>query len=224
MRITAISGSSRRGNCHRALEIFLEAAAGPRVETELIDLSDKTLGECNGACHETCHPRDGEGRILPGGWFLCTRRDDGDRVLDAMVRADALVLATPVLFGNFSARLKTLMERSNALCTFDRGANHSFLAGKPAAAIAVGGARHGGQELALAGLVNYFMAVQMVPVGLAEYQGALGLSLVKDSPGHLEGDLWTDYEFKEMGAVECLRAYGKKMADLLLAAEGGRTR
>lgn len=212
MIITGINGSVRRGNCRLALELFLEGARQEGADTRIIDLGELSLETCQGICHDQCHPLDGQNRLQPGGWHRCTRQDDGAGVLEQMVRSDGIVLASPVLFGNVSALLKTLMERSNALSSFARGANQSFLKNKWGAALAVGGARHAGQEITLQSMVNYFMVLQMLPVGLGEYQAPLGLSLVGDDVGSILKDRWTDYEIKEADARTYLQAYGRKLA------------
>ena len=219
MLITGINGSIRQGNCRLALEHFLGGAREEGARTQLIDLGELSLETCQGVCHDTCHPLDDEGRLQPGGWHLCTRRDDGAAVLEQMVRSDGIVLASPVLFGNVSALLKTLMERSNALSSFAQNENQSFLKDKWGAALAVGGARHAGQEITLQSIVNYFMVLQMLPVGLGEYQAPLGLSLLGDDVGSVLEDTWTDYEIKEASARSYLRAYGRKLGRLCQEAD-----
>ena len=214
MNIVGISGSIRKGNCFLALEKLLESAREEGARTRLIDLGSCRIETCQGSCHDTCHPFDENGNLLSGGWHSCTRGDDGAGVLEEMVNADAVVMASPVLFGNLSATLKTLMERSNSVASFAMEENQSFMAGKWGAAVAVGGARHAGQEIALQSIMNYYLVVQMHPVGLGEYQAPLGLSLLGDDAGSILNDQWTDYEIKKADSIEYLRAYGKKLARL----------
>ena len=193
MRITAVVGSQRNGNCVQAAELLLDGARDAGAMTSLITLSEKKNSSCAGTCHDVCHPRDTEGRLIPEGWLRCTRKDDGIGVLQAMVDSDVIVMISPVLFGNISALLKTLMERTNALCSFDQERDLSFLAGKYGGAVCIGGARHGGQERVLSDIMHYFLVTQMIPIGLGEYQAPQGLALVADRIGDLEADRWLDY-------------------------------
>lgn len=41
----------------------------------------------------------------------CPQKDDAPEILEKMVQADVIVLATPVYFYNMSGRLKTLIDR-----------------------------------------------------------------------------------------------------------------
>ncbi|QRN86088.1 flavodoxin family protein [Clostridia bacterium] len=217
MKITAIVGSQRIGNCITAAEILLKGAEEEGAETKLIYLGDKSIARCQGECHRQCHPVDKEGKPAFGGWHHCTRKDDAADVLQTMVESDVLVMLSPVLFGNMSSLLKTLMERTNALCSFDQDKDYSFLAGKYGAAICVGGARHGGQERVLADIMHYYLVTQMIPVGLGEYQAPQGLALLADRPEDVKNDLWLDYGIKKAGAEKYLRYYGQKLARLRCA-------
>lgn len=196
---------------------MLQGAEEKGAETELIYLGDKDIARCQGVCHKQCHPVDDAGKLIYGGWHHCTRQDDAAAILQSMVESDVLVMLSPVLFGNMSSLLKVLMERTNALCSFDQEKDYSFLAGKYGAAVSVGGARHGGQERVLADIMHYYLVTQMIPIGLGEYQAPQGLALLADRPGNLENDLWVDYNVKKAGAEKYLRYYGQKLAGLRCA-------
>ena len=43
---------------------------------------------------------------------VCSQKDDMAEILDKMVQADVLVLATPIYFYNMDAQLKTLIDRT----------------------------------------------------------------------------------------------------------------
>ncbi len=211
MRFLVIVGSQRKGNGFQAGSIMIEEARRCGATANLIFLGTQQLDFCQGVCHHQCHPRDDKGYLLPGGWQHCTREDDGARILKSMVEADVLVLISPVLFGNMSSNLKILMERTNALCSFDQEKDFSFLAGKIGGAVAIGGARHGGQERVLSDMMHYFAIVQMMPLGLGEYQAPQGLALVADGLGDLGHDQWVDYGIKQADAKRYLIAYTKKL-------------
>lgn len=213
MKIIGISGSPRRGNSYLALDILLEETKNLGVGTELFDLSELTIAPCRGSCHAQCHPRDAKGQLIFGGWRACSCDDDAEEVLEAMVQADAIVMASPVLFGNLSSILKALMERCNALSSFEQAKDTSFLAGKLGGAVAIGGARHGGQERVLASIMHFYLMIQMQPVGLGEYQAPQGLAIQADGSGEIINDSWLDYGIKEASATEYLKAYARKLVN-----------
>lgn len=66
---------------------------------EKIRLSEKNIGYCRGCgvCNTT---------------HKCVQNDDMAEILDKMVNADAIVLATPVYFYTMDAQLKTLIDRT----------------------------------------------------------------------------------------------------------------
>ena len=72
--------------------------AGHRAEK--IFLADKTIHYCTGcgACANATRP--------------CVQKDDVAEILEKMVEADVIVLATPVYFYTMCAQLKTLIDRS----------------------------------------------------------------------------------------------------------------
>lgn len=68
-------------------------------ETEKIFLGDKTVNYCRG-----CGVCSEYGRA-------CPQKDDAAQIVDKMIRADVIVLATPVYFYTMSAQMKTLIDR-----------------------------------------------------------------------------------------------------------------
>lgn len=99
-KVLIISSSPRRGgNSDRLCDRFLEGAqeAGHRVEK--VCLRSLNIHYCTGC--GVCN----DGRP-------CPQRDDAAALLDKMVEADVIVLATPVYFYTMSAQLKTLIDRT----------------------------------------------------------------------------------------------------------------
>jgi multimeric flavodoxin WrbA len=43
---------------------------------------------------------------------ICTQKDDVDEIIDQMVEADVLILATPVYFYSLTAQMKALIDRT----------------------------------------------------------------------------------------------------------------
>lgn len=101
-RVLILSGSPRKnGNSDILCDEFMKGAqeAGHRVEK--IRVAEKNIGYCRGcyACKNT---------------GICVIRDDMADVLQKMIDADVLVLASPVYFYSIDAQLKAVIDRSVA--------------------------------------------------------------------------------------------------------------
>lgn len=113
---------------------------------------------------------------LKGGG--CVFDDDVQALYPLLSEAEALVIATPVYNGGMSAQLKAVMDRTRALLAQDQDA----LRGKPGIAIAVGGDRVGGQELALQQIQTYLTLNGAIHLSGGFFGANLGASLwSKDS-------------------------------------------
>ncbi len=101
--VLILSSSPRRGgNSDRLCDRFAEGAREAGHDVEKIFLKDLRIGYCTGC--GTCF----EGRRP------CPQHDDAAEVLDKMVAADVIVMATPVYFYTLSAQMKTLIDRACA--------------------------------------------------------------------------------------------------------------
>jgi multimeric flavodoxin WrbA len=100
MKLVAIMGSPHgvKGNTGKLLGSLLQAAEAAGAETTLLCLGDLTIAPCR-AC-DSCH-RTG----------TCAQDDDFQKVLDAMLECDALVLASPNYIFSVSAQMKALLDR-----------------------------------------------------------------------------------------------------------------
>lgn len=198
VRLLGISGSARRnGNTDRAVAVAVDHAARlGSVEAEFCGLAASQVNYCQG-CVETCHPtyagrtNTGEGHEPP--WTLCRHHDGITDLLGKMVGADIILIASPVYFGGVSALLKTLMDRSTSLVSVATDGRYgSALAGKIGGAVAVGGARHGGQEAVLQQICTYFQLLQVTPVDFSDYGDQChGIACVAALPGEIEHDDWS---------------------------------
>lgn len=98
--ILVISASPRKGgNSDVLCDEFMRGAAESGNNAEKIRISEKKIGYCMGCgvCHEA---------------HKCFQNDDMAEILDKMVKADVIVLATPVYFYTMDAQLKTLIDRT----------------------------------------------------------------------------------------------------------------
>ncbi|MBC7360272.1 MAG: flavodoxin family protein, partial [Desulfacinum sp.] len=104
MKILAINGSHRKGkNTTVMLGLVLEEAAAGGAETELVELADWRIEYCISCNKCLREPR------------CSIRGDDMAELAEKMLAADALVIGSPVYFGNVTARLKTFMDRTRWL-------------------------------------------------------------------------------------------------------------
>jgi multimeric flavodoxin WrbA len=85
-------------------------------------------------------------------------------------KARAIVIATPVYNGGISAQTKAVMDRCRALLAEDR----NLFRDKVGMAIAVGGDRVGGQELALQQIIIFYILNGAIPVSGGAFGANLG--------------------------------------------------
>jgi len=102
----------------------------------------------------------------------CIIKDDLQELYPLLSKADAIIMASPVYNGGITAQLKAVMDRTRALFT----TNLNVLRGKPGIAIAVGGDRSGGQELALQQIHTYYILNGMVSISGGVFGANLGAS------------------------------------------------
>ncbi len=101
MNIVVLTGSPRKkGNSATLAARFVEKAESLGAETRTFHLNNLSIKGCQ-ACGGCKTKKD-----------HCVVKDDMSDVLDAVRRCDALVLATPVYFGDVSAQMKMFIDRT----------------------------------------------------------------------------------------------------------------
>ena len=100
MEIVVLNGSPRRGGNTDALVNAFVAEASKRHHVNVYRASDYDIHPCIGC--NACFASD-EHR--------CSQLDDMPIIIDALSKADMLVVASPVYFYSISAQLKTLIDR-----------------------------------------------------------------------------------------------------------------
>jgi multimeric flavodoxin WrbA len=158
MMMAGISGSPRKaGNTEFLLNEALSTAEERGFETKRLLCSDLKVDFCTdcGDCSK--------GKA-------CPKQDDMVKVLDCLENADGIIVASPVYFGSITAQLKAVFDRTIPL------RRQGFkLKDKVGCAIAVGGARNGGQEKAL-DCVHAWMHVHgMIVVGDDAHFGGIAV-------------------------------------------------
>jgi multimeric flavodoxin WrbA len=115
-KVLVLSASPRRsGNSDLLCDQFMRGAREAGNQAEKIFLRDKKINYCTGcgACQEN------------GG--KCVQKDDMAEVLDKMIGAYAIVMATPVYFYTMNAQMKTLIDRTCARYTEIRNKDFYFI-------------------------------------------------------------------------------------------------
>lgn len=98
--VLIISASPRKnGNSDILCDRFAQGAAESGNKVEKIFLASKNIGYCRGCgvCNST---------------HKCIQKDDMAEILDKMVTADVIVLATPVYFYSMDGQIKTFIDRT----------------------------------------------------------------------------------------------------------------
>jgi multimeric flavodoxin WrbA len=100
-KVLVLSASPRKdGNSDLLCDQFMLGAKEAGNQAEKIFLRDKEINYCLGCLD--CQSNGG----------VCVQNDDMDAILDKMIQADVLVMATPIYFYNMNAQLKVLIDRT----------------------------------------------------------------------------------------------------------------
>ena len=101
-KVCILNGSPRpNGNTKELIRRFTKGAEAAGHEVICFDLQKMAIHGCLGCC------KGGKDESSP-----CVQKDDMAEILDKMVQADVLVLATPVYFYSMDGQLKTLIDRT----------------------------------------------------------------------------------------------------------------
>lgn len=99
MKVLAISSSPREGgNSDVLCGQFLKGAQEAGHETEKVRLAEMGLVPCGGCCQCAEKKR-------------CVHKDGMDGLLEKLIAADVIILATPVYFYSMSAQMKIFIDR-----------------------------------------------------------------------------------------------------------------
>lgn len=187
IKVMGIIGSPRKdGNTAYLVEKALEAAKDAGAEVESIHLTKLEMELCN-AC-DICK--------LTGE---CPKDDDINEILSKLQEAQGIIIGSPVYFGNVSAQLKILMDRSRPLRADFK------LKDKVCGAIAVGASRNGGQETTIAAIHEFLLIHDAIVVGDGSPFAHYGGTGAAGPAGDVQND--------EIG-IETSKNLGKRVAEL----------
>jgi multimeric flavodoxin WrbA len=104
MKVMAVNGSPRKTwNTATLLKKALKGAALQGADTELIHLYDLAFTGCT-SCF-ACKTKDGK------NYGRCPVKDDLKPILRKVEEVDALILGSPIYFGNVTGEMRSFLER-----------------------------------------------------------------------------------------------------------------
>lgn len=196
VKMLGVVGSPRFGGNTETLvkEALAGATETSEVDAETIHLGSYKIEPCR-AC-EVCPPKN----------KLCIIDDDMQKLYDKLIEADALVIGSPVYFGDVSGQLKVFIDRTRPLA---RGAGGYKLRMKVAGAIVVASNPFGGSQFTIRAIHVFFTQHRMVIVGgpweHPEYWDVCG---VATKLGEIT---------KDEGAMKAAKSLGKRIAEITKA-------
>ena len=143
--LLGICGSPRKQGTEYAVQYALTYAAEKYgFETEFWTVRKKEISFCL-HCDYCIGERNG-----------CVNKDDMEALYGMLEEAKFLLFGTPIFQGNLSGQLKTVMDRCRAMVA----KNPNVFKDKIGAALAVGGDRSGGQEIAIRSILDFYQQNQ----------------------------------------------------------------
>lgn len=186
MKVLGINGSARKdGNTTILIKEVFKELQQAGIETELVLLADQVIEPCRAcfACAET-------GKCVQNG-------DAFNAIFDNMIKAQGIILASPVYSADVSSRMKALIERAAVVGDM----RPELLKYKVGSSIAV--ARRAGTLSTLDTMNHFFLNHSMFVCGSSYWNFGYG---------RLPGDILSDNE-----GIETMKNLGKNMAFILKA-------
>ena len=116
-KVLVLSSSPRKGgNSDILCDEFVKGAKESGNNVTKIFLKDKKINYCTGCGF--CNTND---------YTDCAQKDDTAEILNMMVDADVIVMATPVYFYTMCAQMKTLIDRCCSRYTHIRNKEFYFI-------------------------------------------------------------------------------------------------
>ncbi len=168
--LLGICGSPRNQATEFAVKYALEYATEKfDFETEFWTVRNKEIKFC---IHCDYCIREKKG---------CIHKDDLQDLYPKLEQAKFLLFGTPVFQGNLSAQTKAVMDRCRAIVA----KNSQVFKNKIGMALAVGGDRSGGQELAIRSILDFYQQNHVISVSGGAFGANLGAALWSNDKGKL---------------------------------------
>jgi multimeric flavodoxin WrbA len=190
IKILGICGSYRKGGTEFAVKEALEGATeiDEDVETKYISLLGKRIAPCIHC--DRCIKENS----------LCLVKDDFKDIQDEFLKADGYIIGSPVYNMGITPLLQSFLSRLRPVYLVYPG----MFSNKVGGAIATGGCRNGGQEMAVLNILNAYFTYEILPCGgeMGDYSGAKLWS----GDGSVEGGM------KDELGLKGARRLGKRVA------------
>jgi multimeric flavodoxin WrbA len=193
--ILGVCGSPRKQATEYVLTEALDILKDAGFATEFFSVRGKNIGFCQ-HCDYCLKNRK------------CKLNDDMQVLYPLLKKAEGFVFATPVYNGGLSAQTKAIMDRCRALFAADK----AVFRNKVGVAIAVGGDRIGGQELAIQQILTFYILNGVIPVGGGAFGANLGATFWSK-------DTLKDVKFDEEG-FKSLQKTLKRFTETLKHKDG----
>jgi len=166
--LLGICGSPRKQGTEYAVQYALNYAADKYgFDIEFWTVRNKKINFC---LHCNYCIRDKKG---------CVNKDDMEDLYSKLEEAKFYIFGTPIFQGNLSGQLKTVMDRCRAMVA----KNANVFKDKIGAALAVGGDRTGGQEIAIRSILDFYQQNHIIPVSGGAFGANLGAGLWSQDMG-----------------------------------------
>ncbi len=170
MKVVAFNGSPRKdGNTFVLINHVFQRLQKEGIETELVQLSGTGIHGCI-ACYKCFENEDQQ----------CAVKDDiANECIEKMMKAEGIILGSPVYFADVTAEMKALIDRAG----FVSMANGGMYENKVGAAVVA--VRRSGAVRTLDTMIHFFLAGQMIIIGRAIGVGKDEGEVEKDEEGML---------------------------------------
>ncbi len=166
--LLGVCGSPRKQGTEFAVEYALDYAAKKfNFETEFWTVKGKNIKFCS-HCDYCIREKQG-----------CIHKDNMQELYPLVEKARFLLFGTPVFQGNLSGQVKTVFDRFRALVA----KNPLVFKNKVGMALAVGGDRSGGQEIAIRSILDFYQQNHIISVSGGAFGANLGASLWSKDKG-----------------------------------------
>jgi multimeric flavodoxin WrbA len=145
--ILGFCGSPRSGATEYVIIEALRMIEMKGYKTEFYTIKDKEIRYCIHC--DYCLQKRG-----------CILNDDMGLLYDLLKEAEGIIIGSPVYNGGITAQTKTVLDRTRALVAADP----KVFEGKKGIAVAIGGDRIGGQELAIQQIITFYLLNGIIPL------------------------------------------------------------
>jgi len=150
MKVIAFNGSPHKdGNTSILISYVFRELEKERIETELIQLSDKQIHGCI-ACYKCFENKDER---------CAVKNDAANEYIERMTKADGMILGSPVYFSDVTPEMKALIDRAGFVSIANGG---MFKRKVGATVIAV---RRTGAIHTLDTLNHFFLSAEVIIAG-----------------------------------------------------------